>query len=110
VIGQFAQAIVAHEIQEHEFQIKTNLPNVKVSWLVTGVRHDAYATAHPLQVEEDKPERERGFYFHPELYGAPEEKGILWARDPKAMQQWKQARTNPLVSNPKTDIQVPVKP
>jgi len=107
VIGQFAQAIVAYEIQEHEFQIKTNLPNVKVSWLVTGVRHDAYATAHPLQVEEDKPERERGFYFHPELYGAPEEKGILWARDPKAMQQWKAARANPLGAAQKP---VPPKP
>ena len=95
VIGQFAQAIVAHEIQDHEFQIKTSLPNVKVSWQVTGVRQDAYAKAHPLQVEKDKPDQERGFYRHPELYGAPEEKSIAWARDPRAMKQFKEARTNP---------------
>jgi hypothetical protein len=92
VIGQFAQAIVAKKIENNQFQIKTTLPSVEVSWQVTGVRQDAYAKAHPLQVEEDKPEKERGFYIHPELYGAPEEKGILWATAPKAMQQWKEAR------------------
>jgi hypothetical protein len=70
VIGQFAQAIVAHEIQNRQFAIRTNAPNVKVSWQVAGVRQDAYAKAHPLVVEEEKNARERGFYFHPELYGA----------------------------------------
>ncbi|MGO9273630.1 MAG: hypothetical protein ACLQOO_25895 [Terriglobia bacterium] len=57
VIGQFAQAIVAQEIQNSRFTIKTDKAKVKVSWQVTGVRHDAYAQAHPLQVEVDKPER-----------------------------------------------------
>lgn len=92
VIGVFAQAIVSHEIEQHQFQIGTNLPNVKVSWQVTGVRQDAYAKAHPLQVEQDKPEKERGFYVHPELYGAPQEKGILWATAPRAMKQWQETR------------------
>jgi hypothetical protein len=41
VIGQFAQAIAAREISGHQFAIRTNAPNVKVSWQVTGVRHDA---------------------------------------------------------------------
>jgi hypothetical protein len=57
VIGQFAQAIVAQEIANNRFMIKTDKAKVKVSWQVTGVRHDAYAKAHPLQVEVDKPER-----------------------------------------------------
>ncbi|MGD0922773.1 MAG: hypothetical protein ABSA70_13550, partial [Terriglobia bacterium] len=57
VIGQFAQAIVAQEIANNRFTIKTDKAKVKVSWQVTGVRHDAYAKAHPLQVEVDKPER-----------------------------------------------------
>jgi trimeric autotransporter adhesin len=92
VIGVFAQAIVAHEIEQHQFQIRTSMPNVKVSWQVTGVRQDAYAKAHPLQVEQNKPEQERGFYIHPELFGAPQEKGILWATAPRAMKQWKEAR------------------
>ena len=41
---------------------------------MTGVRHDAYAKANPLVVDEEKEVLERGFYIHPELYGAPAEK------------------------------------
>src|SRR5208337_3603663 len=73
VIGQFAQAIVAREIEHNQFEIRTSAPNVKVSWQVTGVRQDAYAKANPLVVEQEKDARLRGFYIHPELYGAPEE-------------------------------------
>jgi len=40
---------------------------------VTGVRPNAFAKAHPLQVEVEKPEKECGYYIHPEPYGAPEE-------------------------------------
>jgi hypothetical protein len=95
VIGQFAQAIVASEISNQRFSIKTDKPNVKVSWQVTGVRQDAYAKAHPLQVEVEKSERERGYYIHPELYGAPEEKGIEWARHPAMMKRMKERRAKP---------------
>jgi hypothetical protein len=90
VIGQFAQAIVSSEIANSRFSIKTDKPNVKVSWQVTGIRQDAWANAHRIPVEEAKPESERGFYLHPELYGAPEEKGILWARYPENMKSWQQ--------------------
>jgi len=90
VVGQFAQAIVAREIENHQFQIKTNAPNVKVSWQVTGVRQDAYAKAHPLVVEQQKDEQLRGFYIHPELYGAPNEKQIWLARNPGAMKHIKE--------------------
>jgi len=90
VIGVFAQAVVSREIQNHQFQIRTSLPNVKVSWQVTGVRHDAYAKAHPLVVEEEKEDRMRGFYIHPELYGAPAEKQIEWARHPDIMRRAKE--------------------
>ena len=93
VVGQFAQAIVAGEVAGGQFSIKTDKPNVKVSWQVTGIRQDAWANAHRIPVEVEKPEVERGFYLHPELYGAPEEKGVLWATAPNAMKQWKEART-----------------
>ncbi len=69
VIGVFAQAIVDEEIAENHFRIRTNQPNVKVSWQVTGIRHDAYAVAHPSVVEEDKPANEKGTFTFPELYG-----------------------------------------
>jgi len=47
---------------------------MKVSWQVTGIRNDPYAKAHPIQVEEDKPAKERGYYLYPDLYSQPEEK------------------------------------
>ena len=49
---------------------------MKVSWQVTGIRRDPWANAHRIQVEEDKPAKERGYYLHPDLYGQPEENEI----------------------------------
>lgn len=83
VIGQFAQATVAKEITHNRFIIKTNRPDVKVSWQVTGIRHDAYANAHRIPVEENKPPQELGHYLHPELFGAPAEKTIGLTSYPK---------------------------
>jgi hypothetical protein len=54
-VGQLAQAFVARKIQGNRFMIKTNKPGVEVSWQVTGIRHDAYANEHRIQVEEAKP-------------------------------------------------------
>ena len=87
VIGQFAQAIVAHKIENNRFEIKTSLPNVEVSWQVTGVRQDAYAQANPLVVEQEKDARTRGYYIRPELFGAPPEKQIKFARHPQTMKR-----------------------
>jgi trimeric autotransporter adhesin len=92
VIGQFAQAIVARKIENHQFLIKTSVPNVEVSWQVTGVRQDAFAKSHPLVVEQQKEARLRGYYIHPELYGAPAEKQIEWARHPQMMKRLRAAR------------------
>ena len=92
VIGQFAQAIVSRKIANHQFQIRTNAPNVEVSWQVTGVRQDVYAKAHPLVVEEEKEAWLKGYYIHPDLYGQPEEKQIEWARHPQMMKKVQQVR------------------
>ena len=77
VIGQFAQAIVAQEIANDRFAIKTDKPNVKVSWQVTGIRRDLYAQQNPLPAEQEKSIAERGKYLHPELYGQPESQGVF---------------------------------
>jgi len=98
VIGQFAQAIVARKIENNQFGIRTSAPNVEVSWQVTGVRQDAYAKAHPLVVEQEKEERLRGFYIHPELYGAPAEKQIEWARHPQMMKKIKEMKAKQLAA------------
>ena len=74
MIGQFAQAIVAEEIDHGRFTIRTNRPEVKVSWQVIGIRQDAWANAHRIPNEEDKPVEQRGTYLHPELFGAAADK------------------------------------
>lgn len=81
-IGQFAQAIVATEVENNQFTIKTDKPYVKVSWQVTGTRHDAWANAHRIPVEVEKPKEERGFYLHPELFGQGQDKNIMAAHRP----------------------------
>ena len=76
VIGQFAQAIVAKEVSKGRFTIKTNRPGVKVSWQVTGIRQDAYANAHRIPTEVEKPPQEQGHYLHPELFGVGPEQAV----------------------------------
>jgi len=84
---------ISEEISGNHFRIAGGIPGAKVSWQVTGVRKDAYAKATPLIVEQEKSAREQGFYIHPELFGAPEEKGIEWARNTAWMKQVKELRT-----------------
>lgn len=72
VVGRsFARAIIWKEIEHNRFSIRTDEPNVKVSWQVTAVRHDPYASAHRSVVEVRKSIRDQGRYLHPELYGKP---------------------------------------
>ncbi len=80
VLGQFAQAMVAEEIKNNQFAIKTDRPDVKVSWQITGVRKDPFANRDRVLVEEDKPTDERGMYLHPEAHGKPEIQGVEYAR------------------------------
>jgi hypothetical protein len=76
VIGLFAQAIVAEEIKDNRFLIQTDRPGIKVSWQVTGIRHDPYAEQNRIVVEEDKPAAEQGKYLYPAAYGRPMIEGI----------------------------------
>jgi hypothetical protein len=85
-------------MENNRFEIRTSAPNVEVSWQVTGVRQDAYAKAHPLVVEQEKNARLRGFYFHPELYGAPPEKQIEWARHPQMMKRIQEMQAKQLAT------------
>lgn len=85
-IGQFSQVIVAKEIANRQFAIKTDKSNVKVSWQVTGIRQDPWANAHRIPVEQLKAGVERGRYLHPELFGASQEKSIVLAHHPAVNQ------------------------
>lgn len=57
---------IAEEIKGNLFKIAGGQPGMKVSWQVTGIRHDAYAQAHPIMVEEEKTLAEKGSFLHPE--------------------------------------------
>ena len=72
---------VAGKISGNRFRIAGGKPGAEVSWQVSGVRRDAYAVKHPIQVEEEKPAAEQGYYLHPDAHGQREEKGIAWARN-----------------------------
>ena len=63
---------------------------------MTGVRNDPWAKAHPVQAEATKNGIEPGHYLNPELYGAPEEAGMDWARHPEMMKKMKEARQKQL--------------
>jgi hypothetical protein len=108
VIGQFAQAIVAREIANHQFSIKTDKPDVKVSWQVTGVRRDAWAKANPMPAEVEKPVKDRGHYLHPDLYGAPDELQIgPLPRRTRAPQGTAPAANPPVLRAPLTALRTP---
>ncbi|NOZ93633.1 MAG: hypothetical protein GXP47_02695, partial [Acidobacteria bacterium] len=92
VIGSgatWAQARIVQKVRDNAFVIQTSAANTEVSWQVTGIRHDAYANAHRIPVEEDKPATEQGSYLHPGLFGQPEEKGIERATHREAMRRMK---------------------
>lgn len=72
VLGEFAQAIVAREVQDHRFAIRTDRPRIKVCWQVTGVRRDPWAQANRIAVQAHKDDTDRGRYLHPELRGKAE--------------------------------------
>src|SRR4030095_8302577 len=83
---------IAEEITNNRFKISGGMAGMKVSWQVTGVRQDAWANKNRIKVEEDKSEKERGHYLHPEAFDKPEERGVEWANQPEVMREIKQRR------------------
>lgn len=51
---------IAQEIAGNKFRVAGGAPNGKISWMVTGIRHDTYAREHRIPVEEPKPAEEQG--------------------------------------------------
>jgi hypothetical protein len=67
---------IAQEIKANSFKIAGGAPNSKVSWQVTGIRHDPYAEQNRIQPEVNKPADEQGKYLYPDVYGQPDTKRI----------------------------------
>ena len=73
---------IAQEIAGNNFRIAGGAPGGKISWLVTGVRHDAYANANRIPVEEPKPVNERGTYLNPQAFGKSSQQGVAGLATP----------------------------
>lgn len=69
VIGGFAKAMVSKEIQNKKFEIKTNKPNTKVSWMVTGIRNDVFAQNNRIPTEVLKDKKDQGKFLHADAFG-----------------------------------------
>jgi hypothetical protein len=86
-IGGFAPVYIADELANNQFKIGGGRAGMRISWQITGIRQDAWANAHRIPVEQEKEAKLKGFYLHPELYGAPAGKQIQWARHPEMMKK-----------------------
>jgi hypothetical protein len=99
---------VAEEISENRFRIAGGEGGMKVCWQVTGSRKDAWAAANRFEIEEEKPQEERGRYLQPDLYDAPEEQSVMRARmgEERLREREDRLREEP----PPVDPEVPERP
>lgn len=90
---------IAQEISGNQFRIAGGTPGAKVSWMVTGIRHDAYANAHRIPTEELKKGTEAGKYLNPDVYGKSRQQGLFAV---PTIQSRKGTTTTPITSTGKT--------
>jgi hypothetical protein len=88
--GSAPELHVAEEITDNRFRIAGGQGGMKVCWQVTGTRKDAWAAANPFEVEQEKPQEERGRYLQPELYGAPQEQRVMIVPQEERLRQTRQ--------------------
>jgi hypothetical protein len=62
---------VTREVEGNTFSIKSTPGNLKVSWQVTGIRHDAWARKNRIPNTVDKAGDQRGKLIHPEAFQPP---------------------------------------
>lgn len=79
-IGEPALVYIKQKVTGNRFLIDGGKPGMEVSWQVTGTRKDAYAKAHPMQVEVAKEGADRGQYLNPEVFGLPESRSVYYAK------------------------------
>ena len=70
---------ISKKMKDRKFRIAGGKPGMEVSWQVTGIRQDATAKAHRIQVVMEKPAGEKGTYLDPVAYGQPIEKGVHYS-------------------------------
>jgi hypothetical protein len=82
-IGKYAPIYVSEQLRKNRFKISGGRSKLEVSWMITGVRKDAWANANRISVEVTKPKHERGYFLNPELHKVKQDKSIQRARYPE---------------------------
>src|SRR3989344_858803 len=70
---------VKEEVQNNQFSVAGGVPGGKISWQVTGIRHDPYILANPVIPEVEKGPKalvDKGDYLFPG--SAPKCSNIVW--------------------------------
>jgi hypothetical protein len=83
IAEKISDTTTSNKNNNSHFKIAGGTSGMEVSWQVTGIRKDPWANANRIRVEEDKPDKERGYYLHPDLHSQPEENGISHLLFPK---------------------------
>ncbi|MDP3725916.1 MAG: hypothetical protein Q8R36_01830, partial [bacterium] len=64
---------IKREVRNNQFTVAGGNPGQKISWQVTGIRHDPFILKYPIKVEVKKGSDTlvgKGEYLHKEAYGA----------------------------------------
>lgn len=84
---------ISEEISGNRFSIAGGQPGSKVSWQVTGIRHDAFANANRIPLEEMKRPEDRGKYLHPDAFNQPVTAGVDYDEElENAKIKWESSR------------------
>lgn len=75
-IGAAASPFVRTKLSAGRFTIAGGAAGQEISWQVTGIRRDAWAEAHRIEVDVEKSADDRGRYLHPLEHGRTIERGI----------------------------------
>jgi len=67
---------IAEEISNNKFKIAGGKKGMKISWQITGIRHDAFANKNRIKTVTNKKAKNRGKYLHPRAFNQPKTKGI----------------------------------
>lgn len=84
------------------FTILSSEPGIEVSWMVTGIRQDAWANANRIPTEVAKSESERGRYLSPEAFGLPTTMGLY-----PLVRDGTYKRVSEMFERPAPEVQLP---
>jgi hypothetical protein len=88
---------IKQKITNGKFIIAGGNPGQEIDWVVYAERNDRYLQQHP-ELRETQPEktgRYKGKYVHPEVWGQPKEKAILYKKPLKVLNSKQTMKKSP---------------